>query len=64
MEGFQGGGFSMVGIYAFTGGIAAMCMVLLAVTAFQKWSNVQKMAEAKKAAEAMPPAQTSALPSV
>lgn len=54
----------MVGIYAFIGGIAAMCFVLLAVTAFQNYSNKVKALEAKKAADAMPPAEKSPIPAV
>ena len=42
MESFKSGGFSMVGVYAFIGGIAAMCFVLLAVTAYQNYSNKAK----------------------
>lgn len=64
LEGFKSGGFSMAGVYAFIGGIGAMCFVLLGVTFYQNWSNKQKMLEATKAADAMPPAARSPVPAV
>lgn len=59
MESFKSGGFSMVGVYAFIGGIAAMCFVLLAVTAYQNYSNKAKALEAKNAAASMPTVERS-----
>jgi len=53
MASFARGSFDLAGVYAFCGGIALMCMILLAVTMVMKRGNVRKQAEATKAAEAM-----------
>lgn len=64
LDDFKSGGFDMAGIYAFCGGIAAMCMVLFTVTMVQKRNNRLKQAEATQAAEAMNTQQSSPTNSV
>jgi pentatricopeptide repeat protein len=50
---FARSSIDFTGMYALIGGIALMCMILLAVTVVTRRGNRRKQAEATKAAEAM-----------